>query len=79
MTKIEDRYWIETNSFAHTSHSTLSDATSGIKGTAQTYLHAPQTKTPITLVFHVLKSFQMLERSVVNLILFLLLYFLTFL
>ena len=33
MTKIEDRYWIETDSFVHSPHSTKSKSTSGIKGT----------------------------------------------
>ena len=46
MTKIEDRYWIETDSFVHSSHSTKSDTTSGIKGTAHPYIHAPQTQNP---------------------------------
>ena len=44
MTKIEDRYWIETDSFVHSSLSTKSDTTSGIKGTAHPYIHAPHTQ-----------------------------------
>ena len=44
MTKIEDRYWIETDSFVHSSQSTKSDTTSGIKGTAHLYIHAPHTQ-----------------------------------
>ena len=47
MTKIEDRFWIETDSFVHSSHSTKPDATSGIKGTAHPYVHAPRTQNPI--------------------------------
>ena len=45
-TKNEDRYWIETDSFGHSSHSTKLDATSGIKGTAHPYVHAPHTQNP---------------------------------
>ena len=79
MTKIEDGYWIETDSFVHSSHSTKSDTTLGIKIqnilTYMLHIH----KTPITLVFHVLKSFQMLKLFVVNRILYTLLKFLTFL
>ena len=46
MTKIEDRYWIETDSFVPSSHSSEPDATSGIKGTAHSYVHAPHTQNP---------------------------------
>ena len=46
MTKIEDRYWIETDSFVQSSHSTKSDTTSCIKGKAHTYIHAPHTQNP---------------------------------
>ena len=46
-TKIEDRYWIETDSFVHSSHSTKPDAKSGIRGTAHPYVHAPRTQNPI--------------------------------
>ena len=33
MTKIEDRYWIETDSFVHSPHPIKSKTASGIKGT----------------------------------------------
>ena len=47
MTKIEDRYWIETDSFVHSSHSTKKpESTSGTKGTAHPYIHAPHTQNP---------------------------------
>ena len=46
MTKIQDRYWIETDYFVHSSHSTKPDATSGNKGTAHPYVHAPHTQNP---------------------------------
>ena len=46
-TKNEDRYWIETDSFVQSTHSTKSDPTSGINGTAQPYIHAPHTQKPI--------------------------------
>ena len=44
--KIEDRYWIESVSFVHSSHSTRPEATSGIKGTAHPHIHAPRTQNP---------------------------------
>ena len=46
MTKIEDRYWIETDSFVQCSHSIKPETTSGIKGTAHPYVHAPHTQNP---------------------------------
>ena len=46
MTKIEDRYWIETDSFVHSPHSIKPETTSGIKSTAHPYVHAPHTHHP---------------------------------
>ena len=46
MKKIEDRYWIETSSCVHSSHSTKPDATSVIKDTAHPYVHASHTQNP---------------------------------
>ena len=46
MTKIEDRYWIETDSFVHSPHSIKPKTTSGIKGTEHPYVYAPHTKHP---------------------------------
>ena len=46
MTKIDDRYWIETDSFVHSSHSTKPDLTSGIKSTSHPYIHAPHPQNP---------------------------------
>ena len=46
MTKIQDRYWIETDSFVHSSDSTKPEATSGIKGTIHPHVHAPHTQNP---------------------------------
>ena len=46
MTKIEDRYWIETDSFVHSSHSIKPKTTSGIKGTAHPYVQAPHIQNP---------------------------------
>ena len=43
---IGDRYWIETDSFVHSSHSTNPDATTGIKDTAHPYVDAPHTQKP---------------------------------
>ena len=70
MTKSEDRFWIETNSFVHSLHSTKPDATSGIRASEVQHilmymLHIH--KSQITLVFHFLKYFEMLKLSVVNL------------
>ena len=45
MTKIEDRYWVETDSFVHSPHSIKpKTTTSGIKGTAHPYVYAPHTQ-----------------------------------
>ena len=46
MTKIEDRYFIETVSFLHSSKPNKSDKTYGIKGTSFPYIHAPHTQNP---------------------------------
>ena len=60
MTKIEDRYRIETDSFVHSTQPKKLDKTTGIKTTTLLKIHT-------ILVFHVLKFFQMLKHSVVNL------------
>ena len=41
MTKIEDRHWIESDSFVHSSIPDKSDTTQGIKGIRFPYVHAP--------------------------------------
>ena len=46
MTKIEDRYWIETDSFVHSPHSIKPKTTAGIKGTEHPYVYAPHTQHP---------------------------------
>ena len=46
MTKIEDPYWIETDSFVHSPHSRKPETTSGFTGTAHPYVHAPHTQQP---------------------------------
>ena len=46
MTKIEDRYWIEIDSFVHSRHSVKPKTTSGIKGTEHPYVSAPHTQHP---------------------------------
>ena len=46
MTRIEDRYLIETDSFVHSSRPTEPDTTSGIKGTLYPFVHAPLTQNP---------------------------------
>ena len=46
MTKFEDRYWIETDSFVRSSHSTKPDAASDFKRTTHPYVHSPLTQNP---------------------------------
>ena len=47
MTEIEDSYWIETDSLIHSPYSIKpKTTTSGIKGTAHPYGHAPHTQNP---------------------------------
>ena len=46
MTKLEDPYWIGTDSFVHSSHSTKPEATSAIKGTTHPHVHAPHKLNP---------------------------------
>ena len=46
MTKIKDRYWIETDSFVHSPLPIKSKTTSGIKGTDYPYVYAPHTQHP---------------------------------
>ena len=45
MTKIEDRYWIETDSFVHSSIPKKSTSHNGIEGTSYPYYRAPHTET----------------------------------
>ena len=46
MTKIEDRYWIETDSFVHSSIPKKSTPHNGFKATSYPYIRAPHTETP---------------------------------
>ena len=46
MTKNDDRYWIETDSFIHSSLPNKSDTSYEIKGTSFPYIHAPHTENP---------------------------------
>ena len=46
MTKIDDRYWIETDSFVHSSIPKKATPQNGIKGTSYSYIRAPHTETP---------------------------------
>ena len=48
MTKMQDRYWIRTDSFVHSSHSTKLGITSGIKATVHPHIHASHTQNPIS-------------------------------
>ena len=46
MTKIEDRYWIETDSFVHSSIPKTPTPHNGNKGTSYPYIRAPHTEAP---------------------------------
>ena len=46
MTKINDRYSIETDSFIHSSLPNKTDTSSGIKGTSFPYIHPPHSQNP---------------------------------
>ena len=46
MTKIEERYWIERNSFVHSSIPKHFEASPGIKSTPYPYVHAPRSQNP---------------------------------
>ena len=46
MTKIDDRFWIETDSFVHSATPKKSSSFDGIKGTSYPYIRAPHTETP---------------------------------
>ena len=59
MTKIEDRYWIETDSFVHSLRPTKPNLVSKEHHTLMYMLHTH--KISIILVFYALKSFQMLK------------------
>ena len=46
MTKIEDRYWIETDFFVHSSVAKKIATNKSIKGTSCPYIHAPHAQNP---------------------------------
>ena len=46
MTKTEDKYWVDTDSFVHSSIPKKSDTTHGNKGTRFPYVHAPYAQNP---------------------------------
>ena len=79
MTKIDDRYWIETDSFVHSATPKKSSSFDGIKGTSYPYIRAPHLKLHITQAFLVLKSFLMHIPFAENLSLYIPLNILTFL
>ena len=66
MTKTEDRYWIETDSFVHSSHSIKPKTKSGIEGTALPYVHAPHFQNPTFPSFSRFEIFLTAQNSVVN-------------
>ena len=43
---LQDRYWIETGSFVHSSTPKKSTTNNGIKGTSYPYIHAPHAQNP---------------------------------
>ena len=75
MTKIEERYWIETDSFVHSS----TPKKPGIKVLLILMSMLHMHKTHITQVFHALKYFLMLKPFVAKLNLYILLKTLMFL
>ena len=79
MTKIEDRYWIETDSFVHSSISKKSATIMVLKVLLILMSMLHMHKTHITQVFHALKYFLMLKLFVVNLNFYILLNTLIFL
>ena len=58
MTQIEDRFWIETDSFVHCSKPNYSFTTYAIKGTRFPYVHAPHTQNPHNPSLSCLEIFQ---------------------
>ena len=46
MTKIEDTYWIETDTFVHSSILKKPATNAGNKGTSYPYIHAPHAQNP---------------------------------
>ena len=46
MTKTGDRYWIEPDSFVHSSIPKKSATNNGIRGTSYPYVHAPHAQNP---------------------------------
>ena len=46
MTKIEDRYWIETDSFVHSFFPKKPATNAAIRGTSYPYVHAPHAQNP---------------------------------
>ena len=46
MTKTDDIYWFETDSFIHSSLPNKTDTSSGIRGTSFPYIHSPHTQDP---------------------------------
>ena len=57
MTKINDRYWTETDSFIHFSLPDKSDASYGIECTSFPFIHAPHTQNPHNPSFSRLELF----------------------
>ena len=58
MTKIEDRYWIETDSFVHSSIPKKPATNDGIKGISYPYVHAPHAHNPFLSRFEVFPNAQ---------------------
>ena len=72
MTKIEDRYWIKTDSFVHSSHPQKLNITFVIKKHRFLLYMLHIHKTLTILIFHVLNNFQMHMFFVANLNLYIL-------
>ena len=79
MTKIEDRYWIETDSFVHSSIPKKFAINNGSKGTSYPYVHAPHAQNPHSPSLSRFEVFRNAQTFVINLNLFILLNTLIFL
>ena len=73
MTKIGDRYWIETDSFVHSSIHKKSATNIGNKGTSYPYVRAPHAQNPHNPSLSRFEVFPNAQTFVVNLNLYILL------
>ena len=72
MTKIEDRYWIQTDSFVLSPHSIKPKITSGIEGTEHPYVYSPHTQHPNNPTLSRFEVYPTAQKIVANQIYFIL-------